>query len=68
MGIAALVLAPVLLGGWAAAWTWAPDLALVLVLLAGLLAATTALRVALLLHRRVGSATSPTGGVRFERT
>ena len=69
VGIAALVLAPFLLGGWAAAWTWAPDLALVLVLLAGLLAASTALRVAaLLLHRRVGSATSPTGGVRFERT
>jgi hypothetical protein len=64
VGVALLVLAPVLLGGWSAAWTWAPDLGLVIVFLAGLIADSTAFRVAALLRHSAGSATSPTEGNR----
>ena len=46
-----LALAPVLLGGWSATWTWAPDLALVIVCLAVLVGSTTVLRLTLLLPR-----------------
>ena len=56
---ALLVLTPGLLGGWPVAWTWAPDLALVLACLGALLAGTAALRLGVLLRRRSGSSSSP---------
>jgi hypothetical protein len=54
-GTALVMLAPAMTGGWAATWTWAPDLALVIACLASLLAATTALRLGLLLRRQTSS-------------
>jgi CubicO group peptidase (beta-lactamase class C family) len=56
---AVLVLAPGLLGGWPVAWTWAPDLVLVLACLGALLAGTAALRLGLLLRRGSGPSASP---------
>jgi len=43
-GVAVLLVAPSLLGGWTAVWTWAPDLAVVLGCLALLLAISALLR------------------------
>jgi CubicO group peptidase (beta-lactamase class C family) len=57
-----LLIAPSALGGssWARIWTWSPDLAIVLALLAALLAATAALRLLTLVRgRRTGE---PGGG------
>jgi hypothetical protein len=56
LGVALLVAAPVLLIGWGWVWTWAPDLTVVLVCLALLLAVTTVLRLGLLLNGRRTSA------------
>ena len=70
---ALVVLAPGLLGGWLVAWTWAPDLALVLACLGTLLAGTAALRLGLLLRRESGPsaphrATSESTGAPISRS
>ena len=52
VGIAALILVPGLLSGWAAVWTWAPDLAIILGCLILLLATTAVLRSTQLLRPR----------------
>jgi hypothetical protein len=65
LGIFVLVMTPVLLSGWSAAWTWAPDLALVLGCLAVLLAITSVLRFIQLVRPRTEqrdpSARAPSG-------
>jgi CubicO group peptidase (beta-lactamase class C family) len=58
VGVALLVLAPTWSTGWASAWTWAPDLALVIACVALLLTAATTLRLGLLL-RRTSSSPAP---------
>jgi CubicO group peptidase (beta-lactamase class C family) len=52
LAVVALVALPLLSAGWRAAWTWAPDLTLVIAALAVLLATTTAFRVLSLTRRR----------------
>ena len=52
VGVAVLLLVPGLLSGWAAVWTWAPDLAIVLGCLAVLMAITAVLRSAQLVRPR----------------
>lgn len=49
--VAALVVLPMLSSGWRGAWTWAPDVTLVIALLAVILAATTVLWLAALTPR-----------------
>ena len=49
--VVGLVVLPTLSYGWRGAWTWAPDVTLVVAALAALLAATTALRLAALTRR-----------------
>lgn len=51
----ALVALPLMTYGWAGAWTWAPDLALVVAALAAILALTAVLRLVPLIRARGGS-------------
>lgn len=52
---AALVVLPLMTFGWASAWTWAPDLTLVVAALAVILALTAVLRLVRLVRTRGGS-------------
>jgi CubicO group peptidase (beta-lactamase class C family) len=69
LGLAALLaVALVLFYGWGTAWTWAPDLALVVTVLAVVLLLTAVLRlVALLRDRRAGPPAEGASGQRGER-
>ena len=55
LAASALVALPMPSYGWAGAWTWAPDLALVIAALATLLALTAALRLGALIRSRHGA-------------
>ena len=63
VGVAALLLVPGLLSGWAAVWTWAPDLAIVLGGLVLLLAITAVLRSTQIMRPRTEQSAGAIGHV-----
>ena len=63
VGVAVLLVVPGLLSGWAAVWTWAPDLAIVMGCLVLLLATTAVLRSTQLLRPRTEQSAGAIGHV-----